>query len=241
VSLRALIFDCDGVLADTERDGHLPAFNSTFAHFGLPVEWSVEDYGQLLKIGGGKERMSTLFHGPLRGTIFDLPTELQSRSLKEWHEFKTNAYITLIESDAVPGRPGIRRLVQEAYDAGWLLAVASTSAHASVRAVLTHAVGKKLASRFRIFAGDDVKAKKPSPDIYQLALAELGTSPSQTMVIEDSGIGCEAALAAGLRVIVTVSTYTGSDEFTGASLVTSNLEDGAVSLATIEALMTGKN
>jgi HAD superfamily hydrolase (TIGR01509 family) len=238
MTLHALIFDCDGVLADTERDGHLPAFNSAFAHFELPVKWSVQEYGPLLAIGGGKERMSTLFDGPLREAKFSLPPELRLSSLKRWHRFKTDEYIKLIESGAVPGRPGVRRLVREASDAGWLLAVASTSAHASVRAVLVHAVGEKLASLFRVFAGDDVAVKKPAPDIYSLALSELGTEPSRTMVIEDSGIGCRAALAAGLRVIVTVSTYTGSDDFTGASLVVSNLDEGSVSLSTIKALMT---
>jgi len=241
MSPQALVFDCDGVLADTERDGHLPAFNSTFQHFGIPVKWSVPEYGELLKIGGGKERMYTLFDGPLKDTEFNLPEDQRWLALKEWHEYKTNTYINLIQSDAVPGRPGIKRLVEEAHEAGWLLAVASTSAHASVRAVLEHAVGGELASKFKIFAGDDVQKKKPAPDIYNFAVSQLGVTPNQTMVIEDSGIGCKAALSAGLQVIVTVSAYTGSDDFTGASLVTSNLEDGPVSLATIEALITGKN
>ncbi len=167
----ALVFDCDGVLADTERDGHLPAFNATFAEFGLPVRWSVEEYGRLLAIGGGKERLATLFT-PENVERYGLPAapEEQRELVARWHKAKTARYTAFIGSGVLPARPGIARVAAEADDAGWQLAVASTSAEASVRAVLEHAVGAALGERFEVFAGDVVPRKKPAPDIYLLAL-----------------------------------------------------------------------
>lgn len=224
----ALIFDCDGVLADTERNGHLPAFNATFAEFGVPVHWSDADYAEKLKIGGGKERMASLLT-PEFVAANGLPAdeEGQRELLGRWHRSKTAVYTAMVESGALPARPGIARIASEADASGWQLAVASTSAEPSVRAVLEHAVGGELASRFRVFAGDIVPRKKPAPDIYLLALEELGADPEATVVIEDSGNGVEAAVAAGLRTLVTVSSYTVDEDFTGASLVVSSLGDAS--------------
>jgi HAD superfamily hydrolase (TIGR01509 family) len=221
-----LIFDCDGVLADTERTGHLPAFNATFAEFGLPVHWTDEEYADKLRIGGGKERMASLLT-PEFIAANGLPTDEDGRRdlLAQWHRRKTAIYTELVESGALPARPGIARLAGQADAAGWGLAVASTSAEASVKAVLEHAVGHGLAARFSVFAGDIVPRKKPAPDIYLLALDELGADPDATVVIEDSGNGVEAAVAAGLRTLVTVSSYTRAEDFSGASLVVSSLGD----------------
>lgn len=223
-----LIFDCDGVLADTERNGHLPAFNQTFEEFGLPVRWSDEDYAEKLRIGGGKERMASLLT-PEFVAANGLPADEDGQRdvLAQWHRRKTAVYTGLVESGALPARPGITRIAGEADAAGWGLAVASTSAEASVRAVLEHAVGSELAARFRVFAGDIVPRKKPAPDIYLLALDELGADPEATVVIEDSGNGVEAAVAAGLRTLVTVSSYTEDEDFAGASLVVSSLGDAS--------------
>ena len=220
----ALVFDCDGVLADTERDGHLPAFNATFEQFGLPIRWSVPEYGRLLAIGGGKERLGTVFT-PENIRRYGLPAEpdQQKALIGQWHQAKTTRYTALIASGVLPGRPGIARLVGEAVRAGWQLAVASTSAEPSVRAVLEHAVGAELAGHVAVFAGDIVPAKKPAPDIYLLALRELGLTPGDVVVVEDSGNGLAAARAAGLSTLVTVSSYTADDDFTGAALVVSSL------------------
>lgn len=222
----ALIFDCDGVLADTERFGHLPAFNATFREFGVPVQWSDTDYAEKVKIGGGKERMSSILTPDLTAALrmSDDPVEKAS-TVAAWHKFKTAAYTAMVADGVMPARPGIRRLIAEAAQAGWTLAMASTSAEVSVRAVLTHAVGPELASRFRIFAGDQVTAKKPAPDIYLLALAELGVAAENAVVVEDSENGFRAAFAAGLRTVVTVSSYTAEEDFTGASLVVTSLGD----------------
>ena len=221
-----LIFDCDGVLADTERDGHLPAFNQTFAEAGLPIHWSEEEYGHLLAIGGGKERLATVFT-PLFAETAHLPTDPDEQRdlIARWHKAKTAHYTAMVADGVLPGRPGIARIVAEAADAGWGLAVASTSAEASVRAVLEHAVGADLAAQFTVFAGDVVPAKKPAPDIYLLALRELRVGPQDVVVVEDSANGLRAALGAGLRTIVTVSSYTADEDFTGASLVVSSLGD----------------
>ncbi len=221
-----LVFDCDGVLADTERNGHLPAFNETFVEFGLPVQWSEADYAEKVLIGGGKERMASLLT-PEFVAAADLPADQdgQRAEVARWHRRKTEIYTGLVESGALPGRPGIARIVGEAAAAGWGLAVASTSAEQSVRAVLEHAVGPEAASAFSVFAGDVVPRKKPAPDIYLLALAELGAGPDEVVVVEDSENGLRAALAAGLRTVVTVSSFTTGEDFTGASLVVSSLGD----------------
>lgn len=223
-----LIFDCDGVLADTERNGHLPAFNRTFEEFGVPVRWSDADYAVKVLIGGGKERMASLLT-PEFVAANGLPADAEGQKelLAQWHRRKTAIYTDLVESGALPARPGIPRIASEADAAGWGLAVASTSAEASVRAVLEHAVGETLATRFSVFAGDIVPRKKPAPDIYLLALDELGADPDEAIVIEDSGNGVQASVAAGLRTLVTVSSYTAAEDFRGASLVVSSLGDAS--------------
>lgn len=221
-----LIFDCDGVLADTERDGHLPAFNETFAHFELPVRWSQDDYARVLRIGGGKERLASLLT-PEFVEAAGLPEDeaAQQDLIRQWHKEKTGRYTAKVRAGAMPGRPGIARIVNEAHEAGWTLAVASTSAEESVHAVLEHAVGHDAAGWFRVFAGDIVPRKKPAPDIYVLTLDELGVDATDAIVVEDSANGLRAALAAGLTTIITVSSYTAGEDFTGAALVVDSLGD----------------
>lgn len=221
-----IIFDCDGVLADTERFGHLPAFNQTFLEEGVPVRWSETDYAEKLKIAGGKERMMSLFT-PDFVSAHGLPTDetAQRDLVAAWHKRKTAIYTRMVASGALPPRPGIARLVDEAFEADWDLGVASTSAEESVRSVLEYAVGPENASAFHVFAGDVVAHKKPAPDIYLLALEGMHLDPSRALVIEDSENGVKAALAAGLRTLVTVSSFTVDEDFSGASLVVSSLGD----------------
>jgi dihydroxyacetone kinase phosphoprotein-dependent L subunit len=223
---RALILDCDGVLADTERYGHLPAFNQTFAEFGLPVQWSVADYGEKLRIGGGKERMASLLT-PEFVAAAGLPADAegQQAAVAAWHKRKTAIYAELISSGAVPTRPGVARVVAEALAAGWPVAVASTSAEPSVRATLEHAVGAEHARAVSVFAGDIVPHKKPAPDIYLLALSSLGLPADRVVVIEDSRNGLLAATRAGLTCMITVNDYTAGEDFGEAALVVSSLGD----------------
>src|SRR3954447_20236199 len=172
----ALVFDCDGVLADTERHGHLPAFNETFAAEGLPVRWSEDEYAQKLRIGGGKERMASLLTDEFVARN-GLPTDPEGQKdlLARWHKRKTAAYKERVAAGVMPGRPGIARIIGEALAAGWTVAVASTSAQESVRAVIDHVVGPEQAAAIEVFAGDVVPAKKPDPAIYRLALERTGS------------------------------------------------------------------
>jgi HAD superfamily hydrolase (TIGR01509 family) len=223
----ALIFDCDGVLADTERYGHLPAFNQAFREFGLPVEWSEEEYGRLLQVGGGKERMATLLT-PAFVAKAGLPqdADAQTAELARWHRRKTEIYTDMVALGKLPARPGVRRIIVAAQDAGWRLAVASTSAEPSVRAILDHAVGPERANRFDVvLAGDVVARKKPAPDIYELALERLSVPAGSALVIEDSRNGLVAATSAGLRCIVTVNGYTEDEDASEAVLVVTSLGD----------------
>jgi HAD superfamily hydrolase (TIGR01509 family) len=222
-----LIFDCDGVLADTERYGHLPAFNQTFREFGLPVQWSEEDYAVKLRIGGGKERMASLLTDEfIRQAALPNDRERLATEVKRWHERKTQLYTERVAAGELPPRPGIRRIIERALGAGWQLAVASTSARESVDAVLRVAAGAENAPHFAgVFAGDIVPRKKPAPDIYLLALERLGAERARTLVIEDSQNGLEAASAAELRCLVTVNGYTERERFDSAALVVSQLGD----------------
>ena len=222
----ALIFDCDGVLADTERDGHRPAFNETFAEAGLPVRWSEEEYGVKLRIGGGKERMASLLTDEfVRENGLPADAAGHKELLAGWHKRKTAIYKEMVRAGKLPGRPGIARIVDEALAAGWALAVASTSAEESVRAVLEHVVGTETAARFDVFAGDVVPAKKPDPAIYLLALERMGVAPGDAIVVEDSRNGLLAAVGAGLPCVVTVSGYTADEDMSEAVLVVSSLGD----------------
>ena len=223
---QALVLDCDGVLADTERYGHLVAFNQTFEEFGLPVRWSVPDYEQKVRIGGGKERMASLLT-PEFVAAAGLPAgaEGQRSAVAAWHRRKTEIYTELVASGAVPPRPGIARIVAEALAAGWPVAVASTSAEPSVRVTLERAVGVENARAVKVFAGDIVPRKKPAPDIYLLALDSLGLPADRVVVIEDSRNGLLAATRAGVTCMITFNDFTAAEDFSEAALVVSSLGD----------------
>jgi dihydroxyacetone kinase phosphoprotein-dependent L subunit len=237
---RALIFDCDGVLADTERYGHLVAFNQVFEEFGLPVRWSAAEYKDKLRIGGGKERMASLLT-PEFVAKAGLPADPagQRTMLATWHRRKIEIYTGLVTAGAVPPRPGIARVAAQALDAGWRLAVASTSAEESVTATLERAVGPDRAREIMVFAGDVVAHKKPAPDIYLLALDWLGLPPGQVLVVEDSRNGLQAATAAGLACVITVNDYTVGEDFSEAALVVSSLGDPETEHTTVLADRVG--
>jgi HAD superfamily hydrolase (TIGR01509 family) len=221
---RALIFDCDGVLADTEPNGHLVAFNRMWEELGVPWRWTREQYGEKLKIGGGKERMASLFHDREFLERVKVPADEPMRKalIAHWHKEKTRIYEEIIASGSIAPRPGIERLAHEAHEAGWRLAVASTSAVPAVTAVLNRAVGA-LANEFSVYAGDIVPAKKPAPDIYAFAVADLGIPARSCVAIEDSRNGLLSAHEAHLPVVITVSEYTAREDFSEALLVVDSL------------------
>jgi HAD superfamily hydrolase (TIGR01509 family) len=236
-----LIFDCDGVLADTELHGHLAAFNQMWTKLGVPWQWSAEKYAEKLKIGGGKERMASLFGDPDFRRVFDVPAGEEDRKnlLASWHKEKTAIYQQIIASGAIPARSGIKRIAEAALSAGWRLAVASTSAKPSVDAVLTHAVGGSTANRFIVLAGDVVAAKKPAPDIYLLASKKLEIPPENCVAIEDSRNGLLSGNSAGIRVLVTTSWFTTGEDFSEVGLVVSALGDPGGERSEVRANRTG--
>ncbi|KAI3425903.1 hypothetical protein D9Q98_007876 [Chlorella vulgaris] len=212
---QALLFDCDGVLVDTEAEGHRVAFNEAFKRKGLQHEWSLEQYGVLLETGGGKERMDVYFTQCADQEPWASVTDPAARKafLKELHELKTDIFNTLIETGSLPVRPGVKRLIDEAIDSGITVAVCSTSNERAVSNIVKVMLGDRVAQRMRVFAGDCVPKKKPAPDIYLLAAQELGVEPARCVVIEDSRIGLAAAKAAGMRCVVTESYYTKGEDF----------------------------
>ena len=225
---KALIFDCDGVLGDTELHGHLPAFNQMWAELGVPWQWSVAEYVRKQKIGGGKERMATLFQDAKFLKVFSPPASEAERNrlIELWHQRKTAIYKSLVREGRIPARSGVKRLAEEALDRGWNLAVASTSATESVEAMLDQAVGQETAARFSlVLAGDVVSAKKPAPDIYLLAAARLGIRPENCVAIEDSNNGVRAAVSAGMKCVVTMTDGTRHEDFSRAEIVLTCLGD----------------
>ncbi|EEE59363.1 hypothetical protein OsJ_11458 [Oryza sativa Japonica Group] len=203
----ALLFDCDGVLVDTEKDGHRISFNETFAERELGVSWDVELYGELLKIGGGKERMTAYFSKmgwPAKAPKTD---DERKEFIASLHKRKTELFMALIEKKLLPLRPGVQRLIDEALGKGVKVAVCSTSNEKAVSAIVSCLLGPDRAEKITIFAGDVVPRKKPDPAIYLLAATTLGVDPSSCVVVEDSTIGLAAAKAAGMKCIVTKSGY----------------------------------
>lgn len=222
VGTGALLLDCDGTLAETERDGHRVAFNKAFEEKGFDVEWDVELYGELLTTGGGKERMTRYFkdYNP-KAWIFEDPPAKDHPVIMELHELKTRIFMEIVKSGDLPLREGIKDLISAADEAGWQLAVCSTSNEASVTAVVETML-PDFAPKMRIFAGDVVSAKKPDPAIYKLASEKLGVAPMRCVVIEDTSIGATAGNAAGMKVVVTKSVYTAKELFKDADMVVEN-------------------
>jgi len=221
MTLKALIFDVDGTLADTERDGHRIAFNRAFAEAGLDWHWDVPLYGELLAVAGGKERMHHYVerHRP----DWPRPSGLDAL-IARLHAAKTHHYTALLARGGIPLRPGVRRLLDAARAAGLRLAIATTTTPANVRALLRHALGADGESRFEVIgAADAAAAKKPAPDIYYYVLERLGLVPGACLAFEDSENGLRAARAAGLKTVVTVNDYTRDHDFAGAAIVLDHL------------------
>lgn len=220
--MKALLFDCDGVLVDTERDGHRVAFNRAFARKGYGIEWDVALYGELLAVAGGKERMRHYFdrHGWPDGAAD------RDELIRELHALKTNLFREIVESGELSLRPGVARLIDEALSDGVDIAICSTSNERAVTLIAERLLGPLRAARLKgIFAGDIVPRKKPDPAVYNLALEKLGYAPVECVVVEDSRNGFLAARAAGIPCVVTTNGYTAHEDFTGAALVVPELGD----------------
>lgn len=222
MSIEAFIFDVDGTMADTE-EAHRTAFNLAFERYRLGWKWSRDEYRILLKITGGKERIAE-YIGRLR------LSRQESRRLYEAvpdiHAEKTRFYSAVVADGAVPLRPGVARLLDEAVSAGCRLAIASTTTAVNVDALLQSNLGSHGLEMFSVIAcGDQVRAKKPAPDIYRLALRHLDLPADRCIAFEDSANGLRAAVASGLWTVVTPTCWTEGSDFTSAGLVLPGLGD----------------
>lgn len=218
LKLKAIIFDMDGTLANTE-EVHRLAFNAAFEEFSLPVNWSVKEYAQLLVISGGRERIyqylkekKIIEHDDLRAFAIEV------------HTRKSEIYREMLNKGHLGLRSGVKRLIDEACSKKIRLAIATSSSKANVETLLRTTMGEDAIPLFEsIVSCDLIGDQKPAPAIYQYALAELGYAPEDCVAIEDTSNGNRSALAAGLKTVITTHELTTDSDFSGASLVLDQL------------------
>jgi HAD superfamily hydrolase (TIGR01509 family) len=219
---RALIWDVDGTVAETERDGHRVAFNLAFEASGIAWRWDVPTYGALLHVTGGRERLLYCMEGRA-----DAPPTAEAREAlaRQLHRRKNEIYAQLVATGRIDARPGVRRLMDECARNGVALAIATTTSRSNVEALFSSLFGAHWQQRFAaVVCAEDASAKKPDPQAYQLALQRLGVPPGEAFALEDSPNGLRAARAAGIACGITRSAYFADAMFDGAAWVRDDLE-----------------
>jgi HAD superfamily hydrolase (TIGR01509 family) len=208
--LSAVIFDVDGTMADTERNGHRPAFNEAFTIHGLEISWDAEEYGRLLRITGGRRRIAAdLRERGFGSAADDLAADI--------HRTKTELFRERVLTGELTPRPGLLRLLMSLADEGIRIGVATTGRRAWVEPLLSQLLDTEIVET--IVTGDDVSQLKPDPQVYRLALERLDVPAENALAVEDSEAGLRAATAAGLATIVVSTDYTADQDFTGAAMV----------------------
>ena len=235
MTLRALLFDLDGTLADTERLGHRPAYNRAFKKLGLSFRWGPKLYRKLLKQPGGQERLLHYLkrYQPELGE-HQAAAETDPHSwVRSVHDLKSRYFRRLVRRGRVPLRPGVARLMHEARSAGLRIAIVTSASRATLKPILRHSLGATLMQQIELLVcGEDVERKKPAPDLYHLALARLDLQPGECVAIEDSSMGLAAATAAGVPTLITTNDNTLDEKFDRALLVLDTLgEPGAPATA----------
>ncbi|BBB22493.1 HAD family hydrolase [Abyssogena phaseoliformis symbiont OG214] len=222
MALEALIFDVDGTLANTERDGHLKAFNLAFKELGLDWHWSNEAYHELLNVTGGQLRIK--YYLKKYNPIFE--HQYLDDFVASIHQLKTKIYVSLMDEGAVPLRIGVKRLFNEARKANLRLAIATTTTLANVDALIANTLGAEALDWFEVVGAGNITPKlKPAGDIYTYVLKQMNLDPTKCLAFEDSHNGIISATQAGLKTIITVNEYTDKHEFDGALVVLDHLGD----------------
>jgi len=220
-TLKAIFFDMDGTIVDTEKDGHRVAFNEAFKQSGIAAEWDVQMYHRLLQIAGGKERMKYYFDN--EGKEYLPAGKSVEEFVQQLHLLKTDIFISLIENGKLPLRAGIHRIMKEASAHGISVAICSTSNEKAVKTIASSLLEDIKIDL--ILAGDIVNRKKPDPEIYLMALQKTGFSATEVFVVEDSGNGLIAGKDAGIKVLVTVNEYTKNENLSRADAVVTSFGD----------------
>lgn len=223
--LQALIFDVDGTLSETE-ELHRRAFNHTFEAFALGWQWDRPTYRDLIRVPGGKERLTHYVRS-------NHPEIVRSGRLEtlvgHTHAFKASVYAEMTQGGQAKLRPGVERLLREARDANIRLAIATTTSVSNVELLLKGTLGPEAIGWFEVICGGDVvENKKPAPDVYERVLREMTLRPDQCVAFEDSEPGLTAAVGAGLVTVVTPAEYTAHGNFERAALVVDNLGEPSI-------------
>lgn len=244
MSLRAILFDVDGTLADTEALGHRPAYNRAFRELGYEFRWGPKLYRKLLKQPGGRERLKhyvTQYEPAFGEHEAEVRADLDGW-VNKVHELKSRYFKRYMRRGRVPLRAGIARLMREAYESGIQLAIVTNASRRTLEPVLKYTIGPELAAEVAVIAsGEEVQHKKPAPDLYRLAMQRLGIAATECVALEDSEMGLEAAAAAGVAAVVTVNSDTVAQDFTEAALVVTSLGEPGAPTQVLKGELRGPN